>query len=364
MSRRLVTVLPSPRPRIASVGTASPQWRYSQQTIADLLAVPDGIGRRFFQTSGIEGRNLCLEPTADDRMPDEDQADLLTRHRRAALELGRVAIDRCLTPQGLNAVDIDFLCCVTSTGFTMPGLTAMYVRHLGFRHDCQRIDIVAMGCNAALNGLNVTTSWSAANPGRHALLVCCEINSAIHVRDDRVVTSLVNSLFGDGFGALLLSTDGAGLVGPEVLGFSSHIVPSAWRAISYHWSREHGKFELHLDKDIPHVLGEHSPAPISALLSAFTLCRCDVSHWLVHAGGKKVISAVREANGLTPHDMRHASDILAQAGNLGSATVIFSYEALMHEAAVAPGDYGVLVTMGPGATIESALLQWPSSLVS
>jgi predicted naringenin-chalcone synthase len=216
-----------------------------------------------------------------------------------------------------------------------------------------------MGCNAALNGLNTAASWAAANPDRFAMVVCCEINSAVYVRDDRVVTALVNSLFGDGCGAaLLMAPRDESAYGPALLAFSSHLVPDAWRAISYHWSSEQHKFELYLDKEIPTVLGAHSPTPISALLDAFGLCRCQVSHWLVHAGGRKVISAIGDANGLTPHDLRHATDVLGQFGNLGSPTVLFSYEALLKEERISPGDYGVMVTMGPGATIETALLQW------
>ena len=346
-----------PRPRLVSVGTAVPPFCYSQDEIADLLAVEEGLCRRFFATAGVASRSLYLQPQ-DGRIPEEDQGSLLERHRCGSLELGGEAIGRCLKGAGVTAREVDFLCCVSSTGFMLPGLSAMYIKHLGFRHDCQRIDIVGMGCNAALNALNAAAGWTVSNEGRIALVVCCEINSAVHVRDNRVVTALVNSLFGDGCGALLLSSRRDFTVGPQVLGFASHIEPESWRAISYHWSREHGKFELFLDRLIPTVLGEHAPTPISALLEKFGLCRCDIKHWLVHAGGPKVISAVGASNGLSPHDTRHSTSILAKHGNLGSATVVFSYEGLLAEAAVSPGDFGVMVTMGPGTTVETALLQW------
>jgi len=354
----LVSRLSSPRPRILAVGTSNPPACYSQEEVATLLAVPEGIGRRFFRTSGIDTRYLCMTATAECTLPEDDQANLLKRHREGALELGDVAIARCLTPPGIDRSEIDFLCCVSSTGFMLPGISAMYLRHLGFRHDCQRIDIVGMGCNAALNGLNATAGWSVANPGRHALLVCCEVNSAIHVRDDRLVTSLVNSLFGDGCGAVVLRSGIEGDEGPEVLGFSSHVVPEAWRAISYHWSAQHNKFELYLDKDIPRLLGEHSPRPIGALLAEFQLDASSIAHWLVHAGGKKVIRAVAEANGLAEFHMRHASEVLKNTGNLGSGTILFSYEELLKEGIVQRGDHAVVITMGPGATIETALLKW------
>jgi predicted naringenin-chalcone synthase len=209
-----------------------------------------------------------------------------------------------------------------------------------------------------LNGFNAAAGWAVANAGRYALVVCCEINSAIHVRDDRIVTSLVNSLFGDGCGTVLLRSGVEDDPGPELFGFSSHVVADAWRAISYHWSAAHNKFELYLDRDIPTLLGIHSPTPIGALLDAFGLTRADVTHWLVHAGGRKVIRAVADANGLTEYHMRHSTEVLKRAGNLGSSTIVFSYQELLNEGIVQPGDYAVMVTMGPGATIETGLVRW------
>jgi predicted naringenin-chalcone synthase len=43
---------------------------------------------------------------------------------------------------------------------------------------------------------------------------------------------------------------------------------------------------------------------------------------------------------------------------MSSASFLFSYQRLVSEGKTARGDYGVMITMGPGATIESALLQW------
>jgi 3,5-dihydroxyphenylacetyl-CoA synthase len=50
--------------------------------------------------------------------------------------------------------------------------------------------------------------------------------------------------------------------------------------------------------------------------------------------------------------------VLRDYGNLSSGSFLFSYQRLLSEGKVARGDYGVMLTMGPGSTIESALLQW------
>ena len=62
--------------------------------------------------------------------------------------------------------------------------------------------------------------------------------------------------------------------------------------------------------------------------------------------------------GITEHDVRHTVDVLREYGNLGSGSFLFSYQRLLGEGQVRRGDYGVMMTMGPGSTIETALLRW------
>jgi len=126
----------------------------------------------------------------------------------------------------------------------------------------------------------------------------------------------------------------------------------------YDWDNKQGKFSFFLDPDIPYVVGAHAELVVNRLLSEAGLRRGDISHWLVHSGGKKVIDAIRVNLGLTRHDVRHTTDVLRDYGNLSSGSFLFSYQRLLHEKVARPGDYGVFITMGPGATIETALIQW------
>jgi 3,5-dihydroxyphenylacetyl-CoA synthase len=126
----------------------------------------------------------------------------------------------------------------------------------------------------------------------------------------------------------------------------------------YDWDDARAKFSFYLDPDIPYVVGAHAELVIDRLLAGTGLHRSDISHWLVHSGGKKVIDAIRINLGLTRHDMRHTIGVLSDYGNLSSGSFLFSYERLLREHVTEPGDYGVLMTMGPGSTIETALIQW------
>ena len=46
------------------------------------------------------------------------------------------------------------------------------------------------------------------------------------------------------------------------------------------------------------------------------------------------------------------------SGRRGSGAFLFAYQRLMDEGKVRRGDVGVMMTMGPGSTIETALLKW------
>jgi 3,5-dihydroxyphenylacetyl-CoA synthase len=351
--------------RIAGVGTAVAGEPYSQRDLLEIFRITDSRIRSVFLNSAIERRYLSLPPAGDDGARAEElQEDLLAKHKALALDMGARAIDASLKNAGAGIDDIGHLCCVTTTGFLTPGLSALLIREMGIAPHCSRVDIVGMGCNAGLNALGVAAAWSAAHPRRLAVLLCAEACSAAYVFDSTMRTAVVNSLFGDGAAAIVLTGDEEGdrllraPQGPRILSFASHIITEALRAMRYDWDNSQGKFSFYLDPDIPYVVGAHAELVVGRLLAGTGLRRSDISHWLVHSGGKKVIDAIRVNLRLTRHDVRHTIGVLRDYGNLSSGSFLFSYERLLHEGVTKPGDYGVLMTMGPGSTIETALIQW------
>lgn len=353
-------------PRIIGVGTAVMGESYSQQELIDTFRITDSKIRSVFLNSAIERRHLSLPALGDDGARVlETQGDLLGKHRTLAVAMGARAIDQCLKDTGATVADIRHLCCVTSTGFLTPGLSALLIREMGISPSCGRVDVVGMGCNAGLNALGVTAAWSAAHPGELAILVCAEACSAAYVFDSTMRTAVVNSLFGDGAAAIALTSGDPAddrpmpaTTAPRLLGFASHIVTDATEAMRYDWDDAQGKFSFFLDPDIPYVVGAHAELVVGRLLSGTGLRRSDIRHWLVHSGGKKVIDAIRVNLGLTRHDVRHTTSVLRDYGNLSSGSFLFSYQRLVREEVTRPGDHGVLMTMGPGSTIETALVQW------
>jgi polyketide synthase Type III len=352
-----------PFSKLRGIGTAVPATSYSQQELLDIFRITDPRIRSVFTNSAIERRFLTLPPALPDGGPHlERQGELLAKHRAQGIDMGARAVLACLADAGFGLADVGYLCCVSSTGFLTPGFSALLVKELGLDPHCVRLDVVGMGCNAGLNALNAVTGWAAKNPGELALMVCVEVCSAAYVFDGTMRTSVVNSLFGDGAAAVAVRAPvgcaaDAG-PGPVVLRFASLVIPDAIDAMRYDWDDAQDRFSFFLDPEVPYVVGAHAEQIVDRLLAGSGVRRGDVAHWIVHSGGKKVIDSVMVNLGLTRHDLRHTTSVLRDYGNLSSGSFLFSYQRLCAEGGVRPGDHGVLMTMGPGSTIETALVQW------
>lgn len=345
-------------PRIVSVGTANPPRRYSQEEIIEMFGETDRKIIGLFRASHIKSRHLYLPDPVNGRLPAESNAELRERHTQGMLELGPKAIRSSLDQLGLSVEDIDYLCCISSTGFLCPGITAHLTKKLGFRDDVHRADILGMGCNAGLNGLRPVAALAHSHPGKIGLMLCVEICSAAYVYNKTLVTAVVNSLFGDGVAAAVIRNDSRDTWkrGPVILDFESHIITDAIDAMRF--DLEGTKPSFYLDRDIPYVLGNNVEKPINRLLGRHGLKRRHIKHWVVHSGGKKVIDAIKYNLGLTDHDVRHTLSILSHYGNLSSGAFLFSYQELCREGILREGDLCVAMTMGPGSSIETALLAW------
>jgi predicted naringenin-chalcone synthase len=354
------------RPVLLGLGTAVGPQAYSQAEVLDYFGITDRRIRLLFANSAIKRRYLSLPGRGPDGIPvTESQSDLLRKHATVGTRIGAEAVRACLADAGLRLSDVDYLCCVTTTGMLAPSLSALVTAELGIDPGVGRLDVVGMGCNAGVSSLNAVTGWSAGNPGKVAVLLCVEVCSAIYVADDTIRTAVVNSLFGDGAAAVALLAPAAGPAAPGVpaggpenprlLKFAGTVLSDFTDSIRFDWDDVQGKYSFYLSPDIPYIVGAHVGELVDRLLDGTGVHRDDIGHWVLHAGGKKVIDSVRVNLGLTRHDVRHTTTTLRDFGNLSSGSFLFAYDRLRREGVCRPGDYGVMMAMGPGPTIETAL---------
>ena len=344
-------------PRIIAIGTATPLQRYQQNELPNLFGIDNSKITNIFNHSHIETRYLSLpEPQADNTMPDETPAELLQKHKRVALAIGQEAIAQALLQaDGLTARELDYIAVASTTGLLCPGLTAHYIKALNMRGDIHRIDVVGMGCNAGLNAMQPVVNYCRLHPQAVGLLVCVEVCSAMYVMDDTINTAVVNSLFGDGAAAAVISSRDfpAVTTGPKILGFTSHIVPEAIGAMGLDFINN--KHAFYLDRQTPYLVGANIKIPVDNLLASCNLKIRDIRHWVIHSGGNKVIDSIKYALNISEHDVRHTTHILRHYGNPSSSSFLFSHDRLLQEQIAEPGDLLVMITMGPGLTIECCL---------
>ncbi len=337
-------------PRIAAVATATPTQRFTQHELLQLAGYGDARRRGFFEASDISGRHLYID--REHFRPDESVDELSARFRRGALELGERAARAALDRAGWRAGDLDFLATTTCTGRLTPSLDAHLVARLGCRPGVQRVHVGDTGCASAVVALQQAWNHLCAFPGHRALVLAVEICSAAYFLDERLESAVAHAIFADGAGALALSADGAGpaIVEHRTLFRSEHL-----EAMGFEYPG--GRPRVILSKDVRRIGSGMMAEMVRSLLDAQGLKREDVSDWILHSAGRRVLDRVRALLDLDEEALALARAVLREYGNMSSATILFVLERALRRDGV-PGQWGVMVGLGPGFAAEGALLRW------
>ena len=80
----------------------------------------------------------------------------------------------------------------------------------------------------------------------------------------------------------------------------------------------------------------------------------DITGWILHAGGREILAAIRQRVGLTEDQTRWSAAVLRDYGNVSSPCVYFVLEAALNEEA--PGGHWWMSSFGAGFSCHGALL--------
>ena len=349
-------------PRIHSVERVVPA-NYASQ--AELLEAFRGLWAKDFfnferleelhRAVGVEGRHLAL--------PLEDYRPLTSFKARndawiaAATDLGEKAVRGALAKADLTPRDVDHLFFVTVTGVATPSVDARLMNRLGLREDVKRTPIFGLGCVAGAAGTARAADFLRAYPRLCAVLLAVELCSLTLQREDVSVANIISSgLFGDGAAAVVLSGGETRAVGPQIVATRSIFYRDTERIMG--WDVVDSGFKVVLSAKVPDLVRTRIGKNVDDFLLANGLGRRDITHWIAHTGGPKVLQAFEEALELPPNALARSWSSLKEVGNLSSASVLHVLGALLESGEPKAGQWGLMMAMGPGFCAELVLLRW------
>jgi predicted naringenin-chalcone synthase len=342
---------PPAGPRISGVQLADAEMSFSQDEVLEMLEMKgDEFAERIFSRCGVQRRHLNFS--------DASLATTLQgRTAQIEEELFGYAV------QAVDRLDIDPLeigTVVTATLYSLGGPTLAHrlVDHYGMDPATDKYHVLGVGCASAVPLMRLVSQSMRDHPGRKGLVVGAESMAGILMRssaEDPRAKVVGSSIFGDGCAAALL--DGSSdAEGPQIVASKVHQIGSSLGAVKLELGAEDSY--LHLDRDLPDRAGAGLQALADDFLQAQGLERTAIDHWLVHPGGRRIIESVQAALALDDEQVGISYNVLANHGNVGTPSILYVLKQTIDERAPEPGEWGLMVTIGPGITVGLMLLRW------
>jgi 3-oxoacyl-[acyl-carrier-protein] synthase-3 len=311
---------PARTARVIGLGHKLPDRVVPNGPIAERIGVDaDWIVRR----TGIRERRYAA--------PDERTVDLAVAAAR-----------RALTDAGLKASDIDLILVATMTPDELTPNTAPLVADaLGLKVGA--FD-VGSACTGWLSALSMAAAQIETGRSERALVIGAEVLSRITNFDDKRTASL----FGDGAGAVVLSAEGDGAIGPILLASDGSMGDTI---VATHTERQlimdgHTTFNMAVK-----VLVESTH---EALESAGTTLD-DIDLFIYHQANGRIIKAVAERLELAPE---RVADYVGETGNTSAASIPLTLSLLREDGRLRSGQRLLLSAVGAGFTWGAGVVDW------
>jgi alkylresorcinol/alkylpyrone synthase len=357
---------------LVAVHGVLPEFRYRQSQITAAFAevcwpAADDAGpataaiirlmHRLHGNCGVRSRHLALPLESYAQLTDFTAAN--REYLRVAVALGADALSGALADAGLAPGEVDVIFSTTVTGLIVPSLDARIAARVGLRPDVTRVPMFGLGCVAGAAGIARVHDYLLGHPGQVAVLLAVELCSLTVQRNDHSVANLVASgLFADGAAAVVaVGTDHpAAQRGPRVIDTRSHLYPGTEHIMG--WDIGTSGLSIVLDPQVPALVQQYLPTDVGQLLTAHQLSISDISQWVSHPGGPKVIQAIESALDLPPDALELTWRSLAEVGNMSSVSVLHVLRDTLRSRSLVHGTPGMLMAMGPGFCSELVLLRW------
>jgi predicted naringenin-chalcone synthase len=358
---------------ITSIGTANPENKIPQSTIANFMVKAMNLStdderklRALHRMSGIESRYSVLTdygkqsdfefyPNSDEAFPSTKQR--LVLFQKHAVHLSVSASEKCLFKiPDFKKSEITHLIVVSCTGMYAPGLDIDLVKALGLKSTVERTCINFMGCYAAFNAVKLANSFCDQHQDAKVLIVCTELCSIHFQKENTDDNLLANSLFADGAAALLIEAKPRKGLNLKPISFFCDIATEGEHDMA--WTVGDLGFEMRLSSYVPDVIQSGIKKLTGSLLQKISQKLSDISYFAIHPGGKKILEAIESELNLSKNQNQFAYEVLKNFGNMSSPTVLFVLnEVCKNLNNIDEGKKILSFAFGPGLTLESMILE-------
>lgn len=314
---------------IIGTGSALPERRITNDDLSTFLDTTD---EWIFTRTGIKERRVCTVETLDD--------------------LAAAASLRALEAAGITAEELDLIVCSTTSGdHILPAEACAIAERIGA--SCPAFDVSA-ACAGFVFALDVADGFFVRNRAKRALVVAAEQMSRLLDWTDRATCVL----FGDGAAACVVEAGGtnplaielstapdtAALSVPGVSGTSPFAATQPLQSTLAMSGRRVFKFGVQAICDA-----------VNRLCESAHIERADIDHFIFHQANDRILIAAAQRLGI--EDGRVART-LRTTGNISSACIPYTLDALARSDELHPGDLIALVGFGAGLDVGSCLMRW------
>ncbi|WP_078592565.1 type III polyketide synthase [Evansella clarkii] len=360
-------------PAILSVSTEVPEFKISQReteaVVRELFKDSfQDIDRllRIFNNGQIESRNFVVPKEWFENDHSFEEKNNL--YIEKSVELGKEAIIKCLQNENhlnkrFEEEEIDAVFFVSSSGLATPTIDARIMNKMSFSPHVKRVPLWGLGCAGGGAGLSRAYEYCLAYPSAKVLVLCIELCSITFQRNDTRKSNLVGtSLFADGVACALLAGDEVvkeeqlhkGPV-PFITGTQSTLMPDSEDVMG--WDINNEGMQVIFSRDIPSIIQDWLKPNVEKFLEKQGVNFSDITHFVAHPGGKKVLEAYEKALGYTSEKTDISRKVLKNHGNMSSPTVLYVLKEFM-DGEIQTGDNGLMAALGPGFSSELLHLEW------
>jgi len=266
-------------------------------------------------------------------------------------DLAVVAAKNAIQDANMSIQDIDLIIVATTTpDYTFPSTATIVQKKLGIKHGAA-FDIQAV-CSGFIYGMSVTDSMLKSGAARNVLLIGAETFSRILDWSDRSTCVL----FGDGAGAVILSSDDmkeSGILNTLIRSNGEH------RELLYvdggaSRSENVGKLRM-----IGNQVFKHAVKDIAAIMQecaeGYGLSIADIDWFVPHQANQRILNGVAKRLNL---DKEQVVSTVALHANTSAASVPLAMDFAIKDKRIKRGDLIMLEAFGGGFTWGASLLRY------